>query len=494
MKPLHRPRSTRPGLQGRARDAGFVLVVQALLLGVLMTMTALAVDVGSFYSRAAEVQKASDAAALAAVVWMPDDVASATTAARDAAARNGFANGVNGVTVTVSGVAGNPRQVRVTITDPNVPTIFGKMVMDKVSITRDSVAEYVLAVPLGSPDSSFGNGSLGASSPNFWAAINGPYTAKAQGDPFATRCTNSASASACQSANSEYRTSGYLYAVEVPPGSAGRTLTVEIFDAPFNNRGGIGTETGDFQWYAGGLPLSYELYEADATPLDNADNPSLSGRCTSGPGRATYAAGSGGTANAWSTLCTFNVVRTGVYPLRVRSAITGSTSEIGHATASYSVRSSLSGTGAQPRVYGIGDMSIITQAGGASEFYLAEVNGVHAGKTFEVELFDPGDGGSGNYDLEILKPDGTTATCRYTNTSGTFGSNGTCKIRTRDASAATPNKYNGLWLTIRIDLPSDYACTNCWWKVRYTFSTGSQPTDRTVWRANILGDPVHLVE
>lgn len=489
--------SPRPGIARRGskrREAGFVLIVQTLMLGVLMTMTALAVDVGSFYSRAAEVQKASDAAALAAVVWMPDDVPSATSAARDAAGRNGFANGVKGVTVNVSTVAGNPRQVRVTITDPNVPTLFGKLVMDKISITRDSVAEYVLAVPLGSPDAAFGNANLGASAPNFWAAINAPYTAKSQGDPFATRCTNSTSASSCQSVNGEYRTSGYLYAVEVPAGAAGRTLTVEIFDAPFNNRGNISTETGDFQWVSGGLPLSYELYEADSTPLDNADNPTLSGRCSTGPGRQTYAAGAGGTSNQWSTLCTFTVVRTGVYPLRVRSAITGATSETGHATASYSLRSSLSGGGSQPRLYGIGDMSIITQAGGASEFYLAEVQPVHAGKTFEIELFDPGDGASGTYDLEILKPDGTTANCRYTNTSGVFGTTGTCKIRTRDAAAATPNKYNGLWLTVRVDLPADYACMSCWWKVRYTFSSGSQPTDRTTWRANILGDPVHLVE
>ena len=158
------PRSAR---RSKRRQAGFVLIVQALMLGVLMTMTALAVDVGSFYSRAAEVQKASDAAALAAVVWMPDDVTTATSAARDAAARNGFANGVKGVTVVVSTVAGNPRQVRVTITDPNVPTMFGKLVTDHISITRDSVAEYVLAAPLASPDSAFGNSALGARAPNF---------------------------------------------------------------------------------------------------------------------------------------------------------------------------------------------------------------------------------------------------------------------------------------------------------------------------------------
>ena len=85
--------------------------------------------------------------------------------------------------------------------------------------------------------------------------------------------------------------------------------------------------------------------------------------------------------------------------------------------------------------------------------------------------------------------------CTFTTVrTGVFGSSGSCNIQTRNAAASPANKYNGLWLTIRIDLPVDYSCSSCWWKVRYTFSSGSQPTDRTTWRANILGDPVHLVE
>ena len=103
-----------------------------------------------------------------------------------------------------------------------------------------------------------------------------------------------------------------------------------------------------------------------------------------------YAAGAGGTRNTWTTLCTFTTTRAGVYPLRVRSAITGATNERGYASASYSVRATLGGAGPQPRVYGIGDMSLVTQAGGDATYYLAEVNQDHAGKTLEIELFDPG--------------------------------------------------------------------------------------------------------
>jgi hypothetical protein len=474
-----------------ARDKGFVLIVQVLMLGVLTTMTALAVDVGSFYSRAAEIQKAADAAALASVVWMPDDVTTATTVARQAAAQNGFSHGVNGVTVAVSSVTGRPQQIKVTVTDPNVYTIFGKMITNKISISRDATAEYVLAVPLGSPSNMFGNQANGATSPNFWAAINGPYTGKEQGDPFATRCQTTSSSTSCSTANSDYRAGGYLYAVEVPAGSGSRELTVEIFDAGFYSRASLATETGDYNLVGSpGPPMQFELFEADATPLDNTDNPTLNGRCSTGPGRLALAAATAGYQNNWTTLCTFTVVRSGVYPLRVKSGAISGMTERGNATSNYALRSTLTGAGAQPRVYGLGDMSIYTGNAGTSTFHLAEVSAVHAGKTFEVELYDPGDGSSGNYFLEIIKPDGTRATCRYTNTSGVFGATGDCRIQTRNSSG---NVYNGKWLTIRVDLPPTYTCTDCWWKVKYDFSTGA-PTDRTTWRAAILGDPVHLVE
>lgn len=491
MRPIRRKSTRTP-----KRDKGFVLITQVLMLGVLITMTALAVDVGSFYNRATDLQKAADAAALAAVVWMPDNHPTATSVARDAAKQNGFTHGVNGVTVNVATVPGNPRQVKVTVTDPNVPTIFGKMITDRISMKRSAVAEYVLAVPLGSPDNKFGNQGtpVSPSDPNLWAAINGPYTAREQGDPFATRCTNSSSATSCTSSNPDYRNTGYTYAVEVPPSGVGRELTVEVFDAGFYH-GSLGTGTGDTRLVGSqGPPMRFELFEADSTPLDNSDNPTLNGRCTTGPGRLTLAAGASASTyrQKWATLCTFTALRSGVYPLQVKSGNISGQPEQGNATSHYSLRSSLSGGGDQPRIYGIGDMSIYTGNSGTSTFYLAEVDSIHAGKTFEIELFDPGDGSSGNYFLEILKPDGTVATCRYTNAAGNFGSTGTCRIQTRVNGAPTPNIYNGKWLTIRLDLPPTYSCTNCWWKVRYDV-TGS-PTDRTTWRAAILGDPVHLVE
>jgi hypothetical protein len=178
----------------------------------------------------------------------------------------------------------------------------------------------------------------------------------------------------------------------------------------------------------------------------------------------------------------------------------------GNGTAHYAVRAKLGnepfGTTpfatTQPRIYAVNDMSIFT--GGVasnSSFYLAEVEETYAGKSLTIDLYDPGDGNLGNFDLSILKPDGTTAQCSYSNPAGTMGSVGACKIRTRDASnASNPNRYNGRWLKIVVQLDAGYTCTTgaCWWKVKYEYTVGARPTDRTVWRANITGDPVGLVK
>ena len=132
-----------------------------------------------------------------------------------------------------------------------------------------------------------------------------------------------------------------------------------------------------------------------------------------------------------------------------------------------------------------------------ADFYLAEVDQIHAGKTFEVSLFDPGDGSSGDYYLSILRPDGTRPPCTYrVRSTGATTTLTSCRIQTRNSGASTPNIFNGQWLDIDISLPGNYACSlgtlpGCWWKINYEF--GGQPYDRTVWSAQIIGDPVHLV-
>ena len=90
----HRPgrpaRPARPTRSGGRRDGGYVLAKFALLLVPLLLMTGLSVDVGYWYNRASDIQKAADAAALAGVVWMPGDPASARAAAVATLHKNGI--------------------------------------------------------------------------------------------------------------------------------------------------------------------------------------------------------------------------------------------------------------------------------------------------------------------------------------------------------------------------------------------------------------------
>src|ERR1700712_404054 len=85
-------------------ESGFVAVFIALLLVIMLIFAAFTVDFGSWYTRSAELKRAADAAALAGVVWMPE-IDQAQQYALAAAAKNGFVDGQNNVSVTVTQVA-----------------------------------------------------------------------------------------------------------------------------------------------------------------------------------------------------------------------------------------------------------------------------------------------------------------------------------------------------------------------------------------------------
>ena len=81
-------------------------------------------------------------------------------------------------------------------------------------------------------------------------------------------------------------------------------------------------------------------------------------------------------------------------------------------------------TGGTPRIYGLGAMEAYVRlpGGQASEFYLAQIDAVHAGKTMVINLWDPGDTGALSASLEILQPTGSgfaPATFDYQGTLGT---------------------------------------------------------------------------
>ena len=483
-----------PGLRG---ESGVTMPLIAMSMVALLGLAALAVDLGWLYVHTSRAQRAADASALAAVVHMPQRFDLATVAALEIATANGYEHGVN-ATVAVSEVSDDPAQVEVTVSrtvELFFMQVFGMLDSD---VSRTARAEYLPPIPLGSPANSFGNacsptqpGCTGQA--NFWANIHGKYTNAAMGDAYSAFCRNDTHNSTCPQ-NPSWRSRGYLYGIERGSNSG---FTVQFLDMAHRNISGGQTttdnhRTGDRGCEAWGnstaqcgQTVTANLYLPDPTPLDVTDNTLLcSHTWTPIPQVATGAA-----YTFESPAGCFNVASAldGIYVLQI--VVQEPSQGIYSGLNRYSLR-----VGAGSRLYGLGDFSIYNNSSGtATEFFVAEVKDWYKGKTFVVELFDPGES-SQTGTLQIVAPDGNVF------------DDGDCRIYVRNNAASpwtlqsspstcqesvSPNEYNNRWLKFEMDLPADYSCTTCWWKVNYSYP--SAVNDTTTWRAYVIGNPVHLI-
>ena len=234
------PRPSAPARPGAYRprtrlkgERGYVLVMSALLMLPLLAFAGFAIDIGFWYTHANRMQRAADAAALAAVVWMPNDER-ATEVALETARANGFDDADADITVTVTPV-GN-RRVRVHIHDADVEMYLSSLFLDNVDIERQSLAEYVQSVPMGSPEQTLGNDPDKGFQPFFWLNTGGPLTRKDNGDRHtAGVCTGFSGCSG--STNLDYSETGYFYRVTVDTKPASGDLEVQVFDPAFVQQG-----------------------------------------------------------------------------------------------------------------------------------------------------------------------------------------------------------------------------------------------------------------
>ena len=230
------------------------------------------------------------------------------------------------------------------------------------------------------------------------------------------------------------------------------------------------------------------LYAPDPTPLDISDNTRL---CEATippqpqvPDPAPYSFSAPDGQGCWTQ------TGSGIYILQIRHVDPGAT--VNRAGLNrYSVRST---TG---NLFALGDFSIYNNFGGSTTaFYLAEVPTYYHGKTFVVELFDPGESLAPGT-LQVVGPDLTVF------------NDGECRIYDRDnptqpwslqqtipagsscQETVAPKEYDGRWLKFEMDLPPEYACVTCWWKMNYVYTSGVN--DTTTWRAYMIGNPIHLV-
>lgn len=509
MHLTHHPSTSAAHARRSQGERGYIMVTFALLLVPIMLMAGLSIDVGYWYNEASNIQKAADAAALAGVVWLPDE-GLARTAALEAAAKNGYVPGGE-ISITVSEVG--DRRLKVTIRDSTVKTfITNKFGGRNIALERSGIAEYVLPVPLGSPRNFFGLGTLPTGySENLYQAVNPWCTDKIDGDryqsPFSGNRpygnSTSSPAGKCELSytgsykNPEYRDYGYETYVEVPANRTGN-IDVLLYDPQFLTSG---TGFIDLSLYTGSQTYYFALYQADNTPLSDADNPLIAACQKSYTGITAWDSITFLGSTRWNKLCTIDTsMPTGKYILRVTNQVgtrwgAGANSYgvvAKYSTAAYTNTAALCDSrvvNTCPRVYGKDAISVYAnQSSSTADFYLAEIDSIHIGKKMAIELFDPGEGGN---DIRIRKPTGTNtwvdATFTWTSSDGTSGGPTTSLNVTKSA-------FNGETVQLMIDLagytpPSD----NEWWQIRYKFTSGTV-TDRTTWSAKVIGDPVHLIE
>jgi len=457
------------------RDEGFSLAWLAMILFMLLAMAGFGTDLGWIYLNTVRTQNAADAAALAGVVNLPGFITQAQTDAIDAAQANGFDPG--GIdTLTVTPMPDNTLHAELsTSIEPFFMRVLGFTHFD---ITREATAQYIQPVRLGNPNNCFGCPAVGSS----WAAVSSPYISKEYGDPYSTQCLVSSSDSSCSSPNPDHERGGayigYYYGIDVEGGTS--DLVIDLYDAEFNERS-VQTETGDFDLGGGtGVTTHYQLYDVDTTPYDPTDNNPIAG-CSLDlpPNQGTY-------ENTWDNLCTVpGGLTEGTYVLHVW------TSGDGIGSNHYSIRASASG--GTPRVFGINDMSIWSNnLTTETELFLAEIEDVHAGKILELSFFDAGDAGTPS-SMKVVDPFGDDVNCswevwNHSLTSMISEDSGACAWNT------SAQAYNNEWIVVRIQLPTDPALmcngSDCFWKMELDLN---EPTERTTWRARVIGSPVQLI-
>lgn len=502
-------------------DKGAAIVFVAGSLVLLMGLAAMGTDLAWFYLNTARVQRAADAAALGGVIWLPNEPGTANATAFSIAAQNGYSDGVDNAVVTPAPVPGEPNQLEVTIED-TVPTFFLKVLgFNTMDITRSAIAEYIPPLKLGSPSNQFGNacdpeyegdpGFPADCGDNFWANIHGWFTHTSFGDAYAGHCQGGNNDDEGCPANSIARDSGYLYGIESSSG-----FTVQFVDLAFHNiSGGVGTDdhhrTGDRgceDWGSSsascGPTMIVNLYAPDPTPLDLSDNGAPVCTATVPPQpQIQEQVGGNGVPYSWQTPSgagCWSQSGPGIWVVQVMHQYPGATDDRAGLNR-YSIRST------SGQLFALGDFSIYNNAtGSTTSFYLAEVPDFYAGKTFVVEMFDPGEfSGAGTGFIQVIGADGTVwndGECRLYNRptgvpDGPWSQFATVGAGSNCQEATTAGEYNNRWLKFEMDLPTTYTCNQaagaCWWKINYVYPGGASVQDTTTWRAFMIGNPIHLV-
>lgn len=177
----------------------------------------------------------------------------------------------------------------------------------------------------------------------------------------------------------------------------------------------------------------------------------------------------------------------------------------------FALRARVAGAGSPSavRIFAVNQFSIYTNTeGGNSLFNMVQLDSSTAGKTLKIDFYDIGDA-QDDITVTVLQP----VTPTQGNTDLAFGD---CKARVgsepngwvvgpspQDISGCSFSVSPGPAVNARLrsifaEIPSNYTCeptpgsNNCWVTVKYNSLAGQQ--DTTTWSAEVIGDPVRIVE
>jgi len=537
------------------KEAGQILVIFTLMLTALIGLVGIAIDVTFAWRSGLQVQRAADAAAMAGVVYLPGNLATGQNKAYKVATENGYTAG-GGTTVTADKYATDDRKMQVTIT-ASVPTFFVRLFgINTWTVTKVSVAAYVMPVPMGSPLSYMGVGcfvlstgtppscnSTGTGQSGITTAGTSGGTSLSSLGAFGaviTKGGNEENGDAYLPANNStyspsnnvlYNPAGYYYtAIFTAAGGS-----IQIFDPGFcamgSNGHGGSYGTGDHWIGTSGtgheVSTYYMLYDTHNTPLvpsswehktaydsgtlfENENGyDSANG---SNPGNATNNCTSGSDTyhNKWWTMA--SNLPAGTYEVEVTTTDPADSTVNTNTNAEnmFAIQASGGGTAT---VFGYDKMCVynnLMQNGVLQQFYLAKVDATTgAGKTLTIDLFDIGDSTAGT--IQILSPDGGSQALvnfSYTtfsyNAAGQRVSPGNCVDGRSDSCSGTGSSiivagssgssFNNTWIEITIPLATTYGSGGLWQGGWWQVQYNvNAGNDTTTWSVNVNGNPVHLV-
>jgi hypothetical protein len=523
----------------RREQSGQILVIVALMIVALIGFTGLVADVAWYEFNLVRIQRAADAAALAGVVFLPSNVPGAVTAAQNEAAKNGYPNGVNGVTVVATPETGN-KILGVVIASP-VRSWFARLFgVTQFSGQRKARAQFILPVPMGSPQNYWGINvvcrdsdtppacpkvpdatGVGQLQPlGFFGGVEYRGGQRENGDAYSPYFNATAGGPGL---NVDFDPAGYSYEVDFGPGTVNGQ--VWLYDPIFCATGASSSTgrrlgVGDFWFGGGGTPMTtaFSLWNMNGTPYAYGDDTLITTRTwvSNGVDRSADYSGNGSYGGgAWSGsgpdcandpahnqwVLFASGLTEGQYRVQVTTS-SGTNSESG--VNGFGIEATAA-AGPTPRVYGQQRMEAFIVINNSSVFYLAQIEAAHAGKTLEIHLFDPGDISDTTLRIRVpsaSSPGYTYATFTWISDRSWCGqpmSGGpTTALVTSDSSGC--NYFNNAWLTISVPIAAGYsapvACCPTdpgpgWWKIEYdTLGTGQ---DITTWQINIRGNPVHLI-